>query len=156
MKTVMVMLCLMLAATVAIAGVPGKTELSVVGQGVNLKDAGTAYDVKGEVLFPIAKGAVVFGPAIAFSDVDELTRFGLGLDWNLVGQKHGGIFVGGSAYWFLKDLDDTDPWTATARAGLKLPLGPGAFLKAYVEEPAGGRFKDVADTIYALGVTARF
>lgn len=154
MKTIMVMLCLMFAATAAFAGVPGKTELSIVGQGVNLKDAGTVYEAKGELLFPI--GPVVFGPVVALSNEDALNRVGVGLDWGLTGRRSGGIFVGASGYWFTKNVEDSDPWTATARAGLKLPLGPGAFLKVYVEEPAGGRFKDIAETIYAMGVTARF
>lgn len=154
MKTITLMLCLVLAATVAFAGT-GKTELSIAGQAVNLKDGPTLYEVAGEALFPAGPGWFVIGPSVVLSDDDTLTRAGLAADVNLTSQK-GGPFIGATAHYFLQTEEGLDNWTAVARAGFKIPVGSGACLKVFVAEPVGGRFHELADLSGNIGITAKF
>lgn len=157
MKTILRSLFyVVLLAAFCSAPVLAATELAITGQGVNLKDGPTVYEVAGEALFGIGKkDYVVVGPSVVLSDDDTLTRAGVGLEWNLTSGK-GGLFVGATGHYFLDEVEGLDNWTATGRAGLKFPVGQGALLKVFLSQPIGGRFNDIADIAGNVGISAKF
>ena len=147
-----------LAGTFCMAATPAKTELSLAGTFVNLSENGHAYAVEGALLFPTnSTGTLLLGPVVAISDVDELTRAGVGFEWNIPSQRHG-FFLGASGFYFLEDGDeaDLDDHTVTARAGIKIGVGKGAAIKIHLEDVVDGRGEDSTDLSGGVGIIARF
>ena len=158
MKHLAILSMLCLVAVPALAAVPAKTELSLSAEFVNAKtDGPNPWTALMSLYIPVNKGGnIVLGPEIAFSDVDEFNRMGAGLDWNFFGQKTVTLFVGASADYFLKRVDEQDDYLVLARAGLKIPVGKGAAIRLAAGQIVDGRGKDDADMIATAGVIARF
>jgi len=149
-------LCLMVAVP-AMAGVPAKTELGIVGEYVQTDASGAnPWTMNVSMLFPIGSGHIVLGPAVAIGSNDDLNRFGAGLDWNLMGQKRGGLFIGADALYFQKPRDEGDQYTVIGRAGVKFNVGKGAALKLAVQQVLDGVGKDQTDLSVSAGIIAKF
>jgi len=155
-KHLLAFLSLFLCVGAAFAAVPAKSELGLVGEFVSTDSGDDPWTFNADLLFPVTKGGgLLLGPAIAIGSVDELTRLGAGFDWNLTGPKNG-PFIGAAAYYFVKDVDDLDAYTVTARAGFKFAIGKGAAIKVYAWDVLDGRGKDETDISVAAGIVARF
>jgi len=147
---------LLLLPSFLLAATPPKSELGLIGELIATESGPNLWTFNADFLFPITKGgSFLLGPAVAVGSEDELTRLGAGFDWNLTGPKIG-PFIGASAFHFVKDIDDADTYTITARAGFKFPIGKGAAIKVYAWDVLDGRGKDSTDISVAAGIVARF
>jgi hypothetical protein len=158
-KILFAVLALCMLAVPALAGIPAKTELGLIGEFVQTDTGDDPWTLNMDLLFPVNKsGTLILGPAFAIGNDDDLTRLGGGLEWNLTGQKKGGLFIGASAFYFTKDQDDADldAYNVVAKAGLKFNVGRGAAVKAYAFQVVDGRFSDDSDIGAAIGIIAKF
>ena len=145
-------------AVPAFAGIPPKTELSLSGEFVQLEEGSEdpwAFNLS--MLFPLGSGGhVVLGPALVVGNDDDLNRMGAGLEWNLMGQKKGGFFIGADALYFSKDRDEGDQYTIIGKAGVKFNVGKGAAVKFAVQQVVDGVGKDTSDLSVTAGIIAKF
>lgn len=151
------LLALFVLAAPVFAGVPAKTELALTGSFIQLEDSSDdPWTFETAMLFPLGQGHVIVGPAIAIGNDDDLNRLGLGLEWNLTGQKHGGLFIGATGYYFVKDRDEGDQHTLIGSAGIKFNVGKGAAIKLAVQDVFDGVGKDTTDLAVSAGIIAKF
>src|SRR5262245_15415775 len=133
-----------------------KNELGLTGEFVQTSaDGPNPYTLNVDLLIPVGGGAIMVGPAVGLSDDDALVRLGGSLEWNLVSDK-AGFFIGASAFYFLKEVDDVQRHTLLGKAGLKIPVGSGAAVKVYAFDVLDGRGQDDTDLGVAAGIIARF
>lgn len=141
-KVLLAILCMAFLAVPALAKTPPKTEWSFGGSYINPDDGKAQWFVTSDLLFPMGTGVVVFGPSAQVSDDDSHSALGAVLEFNIPGQS-GGIFVGAQGLYFLDDEDGTlDQTTASARAGIKIPVSKSGLFKVYLSKGLSGRDKD--------------
>lgn len=148
------LLSLFLAAPAFADSIPPKTEWSFGGTYINPDDGKAKWAVTSDLLFPMGTGIVVLGPSVQASDNDNHTAGGLVLEVNVPGQS-GGFFFGGQGLYFLDSEDGQDSHTASARAGIKLPVSKSGLFKVYVSKGMTGRDKD-ADLTGNLAAVIKF
>ena len=125
-------------AAPALAGVPGKTELTFFGAYSHPEGQHSTWRAGSDILFPVGTGIVVLGPSVVISDDDTQSALGTVLEVNIPGQS-GGFFFGGQALYYLESEDDQDSSGVGVRAGIKLPMSKSGLFKAYLEQGVSGR-----------------
>lgn len=167
MKRLIVLLaCLMMAGSAF--AMPGKTELTLAGALVNVSNGPNVWFVTSDLLFPIGSGHVILGPSFTFGSARATENAGLGVEWNITGQKNGGLFIGATANYFTNEPDSSeipttvevpenlDDYAVTARAGFKFNIGKGALLKLYAAQIVDGRGANGSNITANIGIGAKF
>jgi len=160
MRSFVIVFALLTFVPLAIfAGPPAKTELSIGGEFIQTHAEGekNPWTFASSMYFPWGKGGhIVGGPAIAIGSDDELSRLGGGVDWNFMGQKSVSLFIGAQAFYFLKDVDGLDRYTALGLGGFKINVTQNAAIKIFALDVIDGRGKDETDLSANISALIKF